>query len=224
MLIPASTWVNKYHWRRAEEKKIRLDWGDLGLGPEWGVVGGIAGGNGCCVSCLPTMLVLASTCTSVPFILPHPHRLPLSVTKIISPSMLVKMAFPSYIPFPPFCFYILFIFLLQVHPQLTLRSRAHSNVPSDSDHFFRRHTSLTCLICRLSVYRVLQLIPLDMDSTEGPVLPTEEWAEDQVLQSGSGWIEMAKQCQVSPFARHKILRLAFFSAVFCSPISFFKDR
>jgi hypothetical protein len=57
-----------------------------------------------------------------------------------------------------------------------------------------------------------------MDSTEGPVLPTEEWAEDQVLQSGSGWIEMAKQCLVSPFARHKI-RLAFFSAVFCSPIS-----
>ncbi|KAI0278879.1 hypothetical protein BGY98DRAFT_1096506 [Russula aff. rugulosa BPL654] len=33
-----------------------------------------------------------------------------------------------------------------------------------------------------------------MDSTEGPVLPTEEWAEDQVLQSGSGWIEMDKQC------------------------------
>jgi hypothetical protein len=62
-----------------------------------------------------------------------------------------------------------------------------------------------------------------MDSAEGPVLPTEEWAEEQVLQSGSGWIEMAKQCPVSPFARHKI-HLAFFSAVFCSPISFFKDR
>lgn len=59
-----------------------------------------------------------------------------------------------------------------------------------------------------------------MDSTEGPVLPTEEWAEDQVLQSGSGWIEMTKQCQVSPFARHKILRLALFSAEFRSPISF----
>lgn len=43
-----------------------------------------------------------------------------------------------------------------------------------------------------------------MDSAEGPVLPTEEWAEEQVLQSGSGWIEMAKQCLVSPFARHKI--------------------
>jgi hypothetical protein len=43
-----------------------------------------------------------------------------------------------------------------------------------------------------------------MDSTEGPVLPTEEWAEDQVLQSGSGWIEMDKQCLVSPFARHKV--------------------
>jgi hypothetical protein len=123
----------------------------------------------------------------------------------------------------PYFFYILFIFLPQVHPQLTLRSRQHSNAQSDSDLFLRRHTSLTCLICRLSVYRVLQLIPLDMDSTEGPVLPTEEWAEDQVLQSGSGWIEMDKQCLVSPFARHKV-HLASFSAVFCSPISFFKDR
>ena len=118
---------------------------------------------------------------------------------------------------------ILFIFLLQVHPQLTLRSRTHSEAQSDSDRFLRRHTSLTCLICRLSVYRVLQLIPPDMDSTEDPVSLAEEWAEDQVLQSVSGWVEMAKQCLVSPFARHK-LHLAFFSAVFCSPISFFKDR
>jgi hypothetical protein len=127
--------------------------------------------------------------------------------------------YPSF----PYFFYILFIFLLQVHPQLTLRSRAHSKAQSDSDRFLHIHTSLTCLICRLSVYRVLQLIPPDMDSTEGPVLPTEEWAEDQVLQSESGWIETAKRCLVSPLARHKI-HLAFFSAVFCSPISFVKDR
>lgn len=194
-----------------------------GSGRSGRVVGGSAGGCDCNPSCLPTMLVPASTCTSVPFILPHPHCLLLSVMKIISPSMLLRMAFPSYNPSLPYFLYILFIFLLQVHPQLTLRSRAHSKAHSDSDRFLHRHTSLTCLICRLSVYRVLQLIPLDMDSTEGPVLPTEEWAEDQVLQSGSGWIEMAKQCLVSPLARHKF-HLAFFSAVFCSPISFFKDR
>jgi hypothetical protein len=209
-------------------RKIRLDWVRLCVRARAGVVGvvgGSAGANEWTVSCLPTMLVPASTSTSVPFILPHPSRLPHLVTKIISPSMLLRMAFPSYIPFPPrfFLYFIYFIFLLQVHPQLTLRSRTDSKAQSDSDRFLHRHTSLTCLICRLSVYRVLQLIPPDMDSTEGPVLPTEEWAEDQVLQSGSGWIEMAKQCLVSPFARHKIY-LAFFSAVFCSPISFFKDR
>ena len=154
-----------------------------------------------CVSCLPTMLVPASTCTFVPFTLPLHHHLPHLVTKIISPSMLVRMAFPSYTPFPPYIIYILFIFLPQIHPQLTLRSRQHSEAQSDSDLFLSRFTSLTCLICRRTVYRVLQLIPPDMDSTEGPVLPTEKWVEDQVLQSGSGWIEMDKQCLVSPFAR-----------------------
>ncbi len=47
-------------------------------------------------------------------------------------------------------------------------------------------------------------MPPDMDSTEGPILPTEERAEDQVLQSGSGWIELTKQCLVSPSARHDV--------------------
>ncbi|KAH9062672.1 hypothetical protein EDB87DRAFT_1605216, partial [Lactarius vividus] len=81
-----------------------------------------------------------------------------------------------------------------VHPQLTLRSRTHSEPESKSALLFRRHTSLTCLICRTSVYRVLQLVPPDLDAGEGPVLPTEEWVEQEVLRSGSGWIELAKQC------------------------------
>ncbi|KAI0268231.1 hypothetical protein BC834DRAFT_968437 [Gloeopeniophorella convolvens] len=80
-----------------------------------------------------------------------------------------------------------------VHPQLTLRSRTvsepdHSNA---SESLLRRRTSLTCLICRTSVYRVLQLIPPDLDASEGPVLPTEEWVEQQVLRSASGWIELS---------------------------------
>jgi hypothetical protein len=124
-------------------------------------------------------------------------------------------------------FFILFISLFQLHPQLTLRSRINSSPQSGSEHL-RRHTSLTCLICRLSVYRVLQSIPPDMDVTEGPVLPTEEWVEQEVLQSGSGWIELAKQCLVSPLilpSRHKNVSMApSSSALFCSPVSFFKDR
>ncbi|KAH9045377.1 hypothetical protein EDB85DRAFT_1906300 [Lactarius pseudohatsudake] len=81
-----------------------------------------------------------------------------------------------------------------VHPQLTLRSRTHSEPESKSSLLFRRHTSLTCLICRTSVYRVLQLVPPDLDAGEGPVLPTDEWVEQEVLRSESGWIELAKQC------------------------------
>lgn len=69
---------------------------------------------------------------------------------------------------------------------------------SKSALLFRRHTSLICLICRTSVYRVLQLIPPDLDVGEGLVLPTEEWVEQEILRSGSGWIELAKQCLVSP--------------------------
>ena len=99
--------------------------------------------------------------------------------------------------FPPF-YYFNHIFP-QVHPQLTLRSRTHSRPQSTREPFLRSYTSLSCLICRLSVYRVLQIIPPDLDAAEGPVLPTEEWVEQEILQSESGWIELTKQCLVSPF-------------------------
>ena len=117
----------------------------------------------------------------------------------------------------PSHFVYLFNFLVQVHPQLTLRTRTHPKPQSDSEHLLRRHTSLTCLICRLSVYRVLQFIPPDMDVTDGPILPTEEWVEHEVLQSGSGWIELATQCLVSPLifsSRYRSMSLVFSSIAF----------
>ena len=133
----------------------------------------------------------------------HTHRPP-----SLSPSLPISDPYyqPVYVGqdgivivriLPSYCF-ILFIFLFQVHPQLTLRSRIHSKRQSDSERLLHRHTSLTCLICRLPIYRVLQSIPPDMDVTEGPVLPTEDWVEHEVLQSESGWIELSKQCLVSP--------------------------
>ena len=126
-----------------------------------------------------------------------PHYQPVYVGQ---DGIVIVRILPSY-------FFILFIFLCYIHPQLTLRSRTHSKPRSDSERLLRRHTSLTCLICRLPVYRVLQSIPPDMDVTEGPVLPTEEWVEHEVLQSESGWIELSKQCLVSP--------LIFFQAQEC---------
>jgi hypothetical protein len=65
----------------------------------------------------------------------------------------------------------------------------------------------------MSVYRVLHLIPPDLNASEGPVLPTEEWVEHDILQSGSGWIELANHCLVSPLSfcqGHKNVLLSFF--------------
>ena len=135
-------------------------------------------------------------CKSIPIILPLCPPLCQSVTLTISQSMLVKMELSSCASYPLIALFY-FIFLFQVHPQLTLRSRIHPEPQSDSERL-RRHTSLTCLICRLPIYRVLQSIPPDMDVAEGPVLPTEDWVEHEVLQSESGWIELSKQCLVSP--------------------------
>ena len=51
-------------------------------------------------------------------------------------------------------------------------------------------------MCKTLVYRVEQTVSRDMENTEGPVLPNEDWAENEVLKSSSGWIELSKQCLV----------------------------
>lgn len=62
-----------------------------------------------------------------------------------------------------------------------------------------RYTSLTCLICQTLIYRVLHAITPDLDSDEGPIQPTEDWVEDDLLQTSSGWIEVFEDCIVRPF-------------------------
>ena len=52
-----------------------------------------------------------------------------------------------------------------------------------------------------------------MDVIEGPALSTEEWVEHEVLQSGSGWIELAKQCLVSPLILSSRLNSAYDTVV-----------
>ncbi|KAF8266843.1 hypothetical protein EI94DRAFT_123840 [Lactarius quietus] len=103
---------------------------------------------------------------------------------------------------------------MSVHPQLTLRSRTHLEPESKAADLFRRHTSLICLICRTSIYRVLQLVPPDLDAGEGLVLPTEEWVEQEVLRSESGWIELAKQCLVDE-SMAQLRASDAYSPVFC---------
>ena len=90
--------------------------------------------------------------------------------------------------------------MAQVHTQLTLRirSRAKLTVKGDTEEY-TRYTSLKCLICRTLVYRVFQVVSPDVDLTEGPVAPSEDWAESELLKSLSGWIEVYKDCIVSRF-------------------------
>ncbi|KAI0082449.1 hypothetical protein K474DRAFT_1731626 [Panus rudis PR-1116 ss-1] len=81
------------------------------------------------------------------------------------------------------------------HPQLTLRTRSRAKDQSQGDEIrLTRYMSLTCLICQTLVYRVLQVITPDLDSGEGPVPPTEDFAESELLKSSSGWIELYKDC------------------------------
>ncbi|KAJ6560412.1 hypothetical protein B0H19DRAFT_1234658 [Mycena capillaripes] len=79
-----------------------------------------------------------------------------------------------------------------VHPQVTLRIRTRGELASRNRR--ERYTSLTCLVCQVLVYRVHQIVSLDADGRDGPLIPTEEWVEQDILKSPSGWIEVHSQC------------------------------
>lgn len=46
-------------------------------------------------------------------------------------------------------------------------------------------------------YRVQQLVASDVDIQEGPLLPSPDWVEQEILLSSCGWIEVHKDCLVS---------------------------
>ncbi|KAH9948340.1 hypothetical protein B0H21DRAFT_777899 [Amylocystis lapponica] len=71
------------------------------------------------------------------------------------------------------------------HIQVTLRSRSRILQEQHGETSQSiRYTSLTCLFCHTLVYR----------SREGPVMPTDDWAEQEMLKSSTGWIEVYKSC------------------------------
>ena len=59
-----------------------------------------------------------------------------------------------------------------------------------------RFTALTCLFCALNVYRVHHVISLDVEGNETTLLPSEDWVEREILKSGTGWIDVHKDCLV----------------------------
>lgn len=81
------------------------------------------------------------------------------------------------------------------HTQLTLRTRLR---PESDERNARsiRYVSLTCLICHCMVYRVQRILDPEVDNGEGPVLPADDWAERDLLKSGTGWVEVSKGCSV----------------------------
>jgi len=93
---------------------------------------------------------------------------------------------------------------LQIHPQVTLRTRSRG-VPITGTPQCTRYTSLTCLICRTLVYRVHQVVPMDIEGKEGPQLPTDDWVEQEIMKSSTGWIEVHIDCLVRN-APYQVLR------------------
>ncbi|EJD48593.1 hypothetical protein AURDEDRAFT_112994 [Auricularia subglabra TFB-10046 SS5] len=74
------------------------------------------------------------------------------------------------------------------HPQLTLRDRSRPSEPTV------QHVSLSCLVCNQLVYRVAHSIRPGDEARDGPVVPTAEWAEQEVLRSATGQIDVSRGC------------------------------
>lgn len=89
------------------------------------------------------------------------------------------------------------LYFFQAHPQVTVRVRTRGELTSRN--WRARYTSLTCLVCHVLVYRVHQVVSLDADGRDGPLMPTEDWVEQDILKSPTGWIEVHKECIVSHY-------------------------
>ncbi|EIW76279.1 hypothetical protein CONPUDRAFT_168847 [Coniophora puteana RWD-64-598 SS2] len=98
------------------------------------------------------------------------------------------------------------------HPQMTLRSRRLAPHTSDASRAVRL-TTLTCLLCQTLVYRVQQVVSPELDATEGPLLPSHEWVEQETLKSSTGWIEVHRSCLDST-AVAAVTKASTYSSVF----------
>ncbi|KAF8525314.1 hypothetical protein JB92DRAFT_2877459 [Gautieria morchelliformis] len=76
------------------------------------------------------------------------------------------------------------------HHYLTLRTRSRAQELQTSPNKLLQHLALSCLACRSLVYRVSQEISRGYEAREGPVVPTEDWVEQEALLSKTGWVEV----------------------------------
>ncbi|KAI0650239.1 hypothetical protein C8Q79DRAFT_998129 [Trametes meyenii] len=81
------------------------------------------------------------------------------------------------------------------HTEVTLRSRSKPIPdPGSPAGELTRYTALTCLVCGMPTYRVSQRITPDLINEVGPVLPTDDWVEKELLKSATGWVEVYQGC------------------------------
>ncbi|KAF9651124.1 hypothetical protein BDM02DRAFT_977785 [Thelephora ganbajun] len=80
------------------------------------------------------------------------------------------------------------------HSQLTLRMRSKAVPDSKDPSKTIRYMSLICLNCQSPVYRVSRSSTLSGEERPGPVIPTEEWVEKDVLKASTGKVEVHKGC------------------------------
>jgi len=82
-----------------------------------------------------------------------------------------------------------------------MRSKAlpDSKDPSKS----MRYMSLICLNCQSLVYRVSRSSTLNGEERSGPVIPTEEWIEKDILKTSTGKVEVYKGCLVGSNSNYK---------------------
>lgn len=98
------------------------------------------------------------------------------------------------------------------HPQVTMRTRKMGSSLGDTNRCIR-YTTLTCLLCQTLAYRVRQFVPLDVEGQEGPLLPTYDWVEQDILMSSCGWIEVHTEC-LDPDAVFRLLSSTTYSPIF----------
>ncbi|KXN89447.1 hypothetical protein AN958_05609 [Leucoagaricus sp. SymC.cos] len=79
------------------------------------------------------------------------------------------------------------------HPQLTLRIKSRGE-PILGTARYSRFTTLTCLVCDLAVYRVHQVFSSEVEAKDLPLLPSDDWAEQDIMKSPTGWIEVYQDC------------------------------
>ncbi|CDO71394.1 hypothetical protein BN946_scf184908.g152 [Trametes cinnabarina] len=81
------------------------------------------------------------------------------------------------------------------HTEVTLRSRSKPVPDPDSPSGeLTRYTTVTCLVCGIPTYRVLQRITPDLINEVGPLLPSDDWVEKELLKSTTGWVEVYHGC------------------------------